>query len=92
MHVVNEIGYIKGHTRVDGYFWISEFVVHRHNRGKGMAKTLAACLPQKCKLLACPMYGIAGPTLTKERLVLFYESIGFVRQDDELGNTIMTRE
>jgi len=87
----DDSGYISGYLRKDGYWWINELVVYPKQRGKHLARKLADHLPYKSKLLAFPMFGKAGKTLTQDQLIAFYQSLGFVRTTDEFGNVIMER-
>ena len=86
----DKTGYIKGHLK-DDYWWIEEFVVYPKFRGKNLAKILAIHLPRKSKLLAQPLFNMAGPHITKESLINFYKKLGFTQTEDEVGNTIMSR-
>jgi GNAT superfamily N-acetyltransferase len=72
-------GRFSGFLQKDGYWFIKEFVVHKHFRGKHLAKILAKKLPEKCVLIPSPL-GEEGQGLNREQLIGFYESIGF-KQD-----------
>jgi GNAT superfamily N-acetyltransferase len=87
----DKIGYIKGYWRPDGYFWISEFVINKEFRGKGLARNLAVNIPQKCMLQAQPLFNMGG-SIPLEKLVSFYESLGFIKTPDFYGNVIMVRD
>jgi predicted GNAT superfamily acetyltransferase len=72
-----DLGYIKGYKQKNGYWWISEFVLHAELRGQGKAKELAQYLPDRCQLMATPIPG-EKPTLSTEQLLRFYTSLGLV--------------
>ena len=73
----NETGYIKGYLAEDGYWWIMEFVIKPKYRGKGLARQLASHLPNKCRLMAHPLYNMGNVSIGVEDLIKFYESLGF---------------
>lgn len=83
-------GFIVGHKRLDGHYWIEKFVLYEEYRGKGLAKALASHLPKKSRLLAYPLME-SGSYLPLHILIRFYESLGFKSKRDAYGNTIMVR-
>lgn len=89
LEVQMNFGHIKGYLRPDGYYWIQQFTVLPEYRGRGYGHMLAKLLPQKCKLFAYPMMNGAGPHITPEALVRFYEGIGFRKITED---PIMVRE
>lgn len=87
----DKTGYIKGYLRKDGYIWIDEFVIYPKYRGKKLAYKLAEHLPAKCKLFAYPLFNMKGTHMEAEKLMQFYEKLGFTRTTDEYSNTIMQK-
>lgn len=88
----DEHGYIKGHLRPDGYWWIEKFFIYPEYRGQGFAKDLAGHIPQKAKLLAQPLKVKGEVILDRDPLINFYKSLGFEEQPDSNDNMYMVRE
>lgn len=88
----NEIGFIKGHFKDNGYYWLEKFYVNPDYRGKGLAKELAQHIPQKCELLAQPLFVKGETMLDKNTLINFYKSLGFREYPDQNDNMIMIRD
>jgi len=83
------LGVIKGFTTPDGYFWISYFEIAEPYRKIGWGRKLAQeFFPPRCKLLAIPLRS----AISAEKLIAFYQSLGFKLMPDECGNPIMVRE
>lgn len=87
----DDIGYIKGHQRPDGYFWVEKFYIHPESRGKGLAKELAQHIPEKSMLLAQPLTTKGEDVLPREPLINFYKSLGFEEKPDSNDNMYMVR-
>lgn len=87
----DETGYIEGMERPDGVWEVDKFVVHSHLRGRGHGRELARHLPRRCRLHVLPLQARGEPGLDMESLIAFYGRLGFLRDDDELGNVFMER-
>lgn len=77
----DQYGHIKGwFDQKDKLWYVTEFLVYPKYRNKGHARQLAKHLPMPCKLYAFPLLTHRGPHISEEKLVAFYESLGFVLQ------------
>jgi GNAT superfamily N-acetyltransferase len=88
----DDIGYIKGYLKPNGYWFIETFYINPEFRGKGLAKDLAKHIPQKAELLAQPLIVKGQQGLDRQLLINFYKSIGFKKFPDSNDNMIMRRD
>ena len=85
----DKYGHIKGWRDTDGYWYITEFLVYPKYRNQGYGRKLAQHLPNgPCKLYAAPLLTHRPPHISEEKLLDFYQSLGFILQPKEYDGDI----